>query len=209
MDPHISGPRRPATGATNVRDHIIKTAYELFSRQGVRGVGVDDLIAASGVAISTFYRHFRSKDDLVLAYLRHRFTERQAAISSALNHRDDLENLVLTVFDVFDGWFRQRSPEVVGLLQVLIEMGPEHPLGQASAAYLSQTRMGLQEAAAAAGLRDPEGFAWSCHAIIQGSIVADREGDPDAAEHGRRLAELLMRQHCAAEPDPQGQDLAS
>ncbi|WP_255405271.1 TetR/AcrR family transcriptional regulator [Sinomonas sp. R1AF57] len=192
-----------------MRDHIINTAYELFSRQGVRGVGVDDLIAASGVAISTFYRHFRSKDDLVLAYLGHRFTERQAAISAALNHRDDLENLVLTVFDVFDGWFRQRSPEVVGLLQVLIEMGPEHPLGQASAAYLSQTRMGLQEAAAAAGLHDPEGFAWSCHAIIQGSIVADREGDPDAAEHGRRLAELLMRQHRAAEPHPQGQDLAS
>ncbi|GAA2198734.1 TetR/AcrR family transcriptional regulator [Sinomonas flava] len=192
-----------------VRDHIVEAAYELFSRQGLRGVSVDDLIAASGVAISTFYRHFRSKDDLVLAYLRHRFTERQAAISAALHDRDDLENLVLTVFDVFDGWFRQRSPEVVGLLQVLIEMGPEHPLGQASAAYLSQTRMGLQAAAAAAGLRDPEGFAWSCHAIIQGSIVADREGDADAAEHGRRLAELLMRQHRAAEPDPQGQDLAS
>jgi AcrR family transcriptional regulator len=192
-----------------VRQHIIEAAYELFSRRGVRGVGVDDLVAASGVAMATFYRHFRSKDELVLAYLARRFEERQAAISAALPHRGGVEDVVLTVFDVFGAWFRQRAPEVVGFLQVLIEMGPDHPLGEASAAYLSQNRMMLEVAATAAGLRDPAGFAWSCHAIIQGAIVADREGDPDAAEHGRQLALLLIREHQTAQGDTQGQDLAS
>ena len=43
-------------------------AYGLFSRRGIRDVGVDELIRASGVAKATFYRHFPSKVDLVLAF---------------------------------------------------------------------------------------------------------------------------------------------
>ncbi|WP_334173774.1 helix-turn-helix domain-containing protein, partial [Sinomonas sp.] len=54
---------RPA----GARERILGAAYWLFARRGIRDVGVDELIAASGVARATFYRHFRSKDDLVLA----------------------------------------------------------------------------------------------------------------------------------------------
>jgi len=54
------------------RERIDRTAYELFSRHGIRAVGVDAVIARSGVAKQTLYRHYPSKNDLALAFLRRR-----------------------------------------------------------------------------------------------------------------------------------------
>ena len=51
------------------RERILDTAFRLFYARGIRAVGVDLLIAESGVAKATFYKHFGAKDDLVLAYL--------------------------------------------------------------------------------------------------------------------------------------------
>lgn len=173
----------------------MEAAYGLFSRRGVRAVGVDELSAAAGVVPSTLYRHFSSKDDLVLAYLQRRSQERRAAVGDAVGRQADPEEAILAVFDVFARWFRTDSPEVVGFVQVLIEMGPGHPLGRASAAYLAQNRASLEHAASAAGLNDPEGFAWSCHLLIQGAIIAHEEGDPEAAGRARDLAALLIQHH--------------
>jgi AcrR family transcriptional regulator len=58
--------------AAGVRERILTVAYELFARRGVRGVGVNELISRSGVAKASFYRHFASKDELVLAFLERR-----------------------------------------------------------------------------------------------------------------------------------------
>jgi len=59
----------------SARDRILETAQRLFYRHGIRAVGVDRIIAESGVAKMSFYRHFPSKRDLVIAFLerRHRF----------------------------------------------------------------------------------------------------------------------------------------
>jgi AcrR family transcriptional regulator len=54
------------------RDRILQTAHELFYRDGIRATGIDRVIAESGVTKVTFYRHFPSKNDLVLAYLEYR-----------------------------------------------------------------------------------------------------------------------------------------
>jgi AcrR family transcriptional regulator len=64
--------RAPATSARQEppRDRILTAASELFARHGIRAVGVDAIIATAGVAKASFYRHFRSKDDLVAAWLQ-------------------------------------------------------------------------------------------------------------------------------------------
>jgi len=63
------GQRASPTPRGEARERILDTAFRLFYAHGVRGVGVDTIIAASGVAKATFYRHFPSKDDLAVAYL--------------------------------------------------------------------------------------------------------------------------------------------
>src|SRR5260370_32861449 len=56
--------------ALSARERILETARDSFYREGIRAVGVDTLIARSGVAKMSFYRSFRSKDELICAYLR-------------------------------------------------------------------------------------------------------------------------------------------
>jgi AcrR family transcriptional regulator len=167
-------------------------SFELFARRGIRDVGVDELIERSNVAKATFYRHFHTKDDLALAYLQRWYEERSAAIEAAVDrHHASRTPALLAVFEVFDEWFRQGTAEVSSFLHVLMEMGPEHPLGRASMAYLAQTRDQLADLAREAGLEDPRGFAWSCHILLKGSIVASAEGDHHAAERAHRMAALL------------------
>ena len=58
-----------AAPVSAARQRILDTAFRLFYAHGIRGVGVDRIIAESGVAKATFYKHFPAKDDLVVAYL--------------------------------------------------------------------------------------------------------------------------------------------
>jgi AcrR family transcriptional regulator len=86
------------TGMTqpDAHERILSAAYDLFSQRGVRDVGVDELIARSGVANATFYRHFPSKDLLVLAFLERReemgpeHSLGQASIMHLSNERDTI-----------------------------------------------------------------------------------------------------------------------
>lgn len=70
--------------ALPARDRILATAHDLFYRDGVRATGVDRLIAESGVAKLTFYRHFPAKDDLVRAFLAWRHERWMAWFVDAL-----------------------------------------------------------------------------------------------------------------------------
>ncbi|MEV4334760.1 TetR/AcrR family transcriptional regulator [Streptomyces sp. NPDC049597] len=58
--------------ATRARERLLDTAEELFYAEGIRAVGVERIVAESGVGRASFYRHFASKDDLVVAVLRRR-----------------------------------------------------------------------------------------------------------------------------------------
>lgn len=66
------------------RERILVTAHDLFYRDGIRATGVDRIIAQSGVAKLTFYRHFPSKDDLIIAFLDYRHTRWMAWFVDAL-----------------------------------------------------------------------------------------------------------------------------
>ena len=75
---HRAGEKSPGAPpkALSARERILETARDSFYREGIRAVGVDTLISRSGVAKMSFYRSFRSKDDLVCAYLESSAAER-------------------------------------------------------------------------------------------------------------------------------------
>jgi AcrR family transcriptional regulator len=195
-------PYAATAGRVSARERILDTSYGLFARRGIRAVGVDEILARSGVAKATFYRHFKSKDDLVLAYMDRWYNARSAAIDAAIRSIENREEALLAVFGVLDDWFQRDAVEVSTFLHVMIEMGPEHPLGRASIAYLERTREQLAALARAADLNDPYGFAWSCHILIKGAMVADMEGDRVAAERARTMARLLLDYHKKHEARP-------
>ncbi|HEY5222417.1 MAG TPA: TetR/AcrR family transcriptional regulator [Microbacteriaceae bacterium] len=178
------------------RERIITSAYELFAKRGVRDVGVDELIRHSGVAISTFYRHFRSKDDLVLAFLERREQVWTLGIleSEARRRGKTPTGRLLAIFDVFDEWFQRDDYEACSFVNVLLEMGSENPIGRASIAYLGHIRDFTRRLGEEAGLRNLDDFVWSWHILMKGSIISAAEGDRTAALRAKRIGALVIDQ---------------
>ncbi|GCD47714.1 TetR/AcrR family transcriptional regulator [Streptomyces paromomycinus] len=185
------------------RERILETAYELFSRRGIRAVGVDEVIARSRVAKATLYRNFPSKDTLVLAFLERREERwtRGYVEAGARRLGADPEERLLAVFDVFDEWFRRPDFDACTFVNVLLEMGWEHPLGKASIAHLENIRAILRSLAEEAGLRDTENFARSWHILMKGSIISAAEGDTEAARRAQDMARTLIERHRPADAD--------
>ena len=180
------------------RERILTTAYRLFTRRGIRAVGTDEVIAQSGVAKATLYRHFPSKNDLVLAVLQRReelwtldMVEQQSRLRG-----DTPEEQLLAIFDVFHDWFQKHEDyDGCSFINVLLELGAAHPAGKASIQYLDNIRQILRERAEAAGLVDVDDFARSWHILMKGSIVQAGEGDREAAQRAQSLARLLIEQY--------------
>src|SRR5262249_8415897 len=128
--------------ASAARERILDTAYDLFSRRGIRAVGVDEIIETAGVAKATLYRHFPSKDDLVLAFLERRddLWTHGWVEQGARSRADDPEGQLLAIFDIFGEWFHRDDFEASVFINVLFEMGPSHPSGKASIHYLENVR---------------------------------------------------------------------
>jgi AcrR family transcriptional regulator len=78
MVPARSKSADPAAASESVRDRILNTARELFYREGARAVGVDTVVAQSGVAKTSLYRWFPSKDALIVAVLEEEAKDRWA-----------------------------------------------------------------------------------------------------------------------------------
>lgn len=90
-------------GRSEARERLLSTASGLFYREGIRAVGVERILAEAPVTRATFYRHFPSKEDLVLAYLRgvdaHTRADVQAAIETAPSSADALRAIGTAVAD--------------------------------------------------------------------------------------------------------------
>lgn len=181
----------------NSVDRIMAVAYELFSTRGVRDVGVNELIERSGVAKATFYRHFPSKDSLVLAFLEQRDKQwtMDAILSEALRRGSSPREQLLAVFDVLGDWFLREDFEGCSFAKVLLEMGPAHPLGRASISYLTKIRGHIQSAGEAAGLVRSEEFAYSLLVLMKGAILQAVEGDLQAAKRAQQMAVWLIEHH--------------
>jgi AcrR family transcriptional regulator len=184
----------------NARERILDAAYELFSQRGIRAVGTEEILDAAGVSRSTLYRLYGSKETLVLAFLQrreHRWTREFVEAETRRRGSTPRERL-LAIFDVFDEWFHRNDFEGCSFINVLLEMGPEGPVGDASVAHLEYIRSVVAEIAEEAGVREPASFARSWHILMKGSIVSGSEGDVLAARRAREMGEDLLDKHLAA-----------
>ena len=190
------------------RERILAAAYDLFAQRGVQAVGIDAIVEESGVARQTLYRHFSSKQDLVLAFLERReeLWTRDWLVAEVEGRTSDPDERLLAVFDVFDGWFRSPSFEGCSFINVMLEMAdPADPVHRAGAFYLARIRSFLEDLARGAGIADAENFARQWHILMKGAIVAAAEGDQDAASRARRMATIVLREEKRGRRSPEVQ----
>jgi AcrR family transcriptional regulator len=185
-------------GPDSGRERLSRAAYELFSREGVKSVGVDAVIARAGTAKMTLYRNFPSKDDLILDFLhrREQLWTREWLETESSRRGETPRDQLLAIFDVFSEWFSQPDFEGCSFLTTMIEINDrEHPVHQAAVVHLANIRDYIKGLAAEAGIRDADSFARKWHILMKGSIMAAHEGDAAAAARARELGELLLAQH--------------
>ena len=186
---HKSFPLPPA------RERIDRAAYELFSRHGVRAVGVDAVVARANVAKKTLYLHYPSKKELALAFLRRReelWT--QAWLQEGINRRARRPaDRLVAVFDLFDSWFHRSDYEACAFIRVLFEHDdPKHPIRKSTEDHIRTVRDFVRQLAEEARVRDPDGFARQWQIVMMGSIIAAYAGDRDAARRAKKLGVLLL-----------------
>jgi AcrR family transcriptional regulator len=198
MTAHDDQPlQKPRSG----RERILDAAYDLFSRGGVRGVGVDTITAEAAVAKMTLYRNFASKNELAIAFLALREERWTVGWVQGEVHRraSTPAGQLLAIFEIFSEWFARDDFEGCAFLTSLLEFEDrDDPVRQACVLHLATIRAFICDLAAAAGIEDPERFAVQWHILMKGSIVAAHEGDRDAALAARELGVLLLERHGVA-----------
>ncbi len=110
-----------AKEAQAARERILETAVDLFSRQGYRATGVNEVIDKSGVAKATFYHHFPTKADLCLAYLQTRNTTELNGIKAFIGKKRTPWSRFLGVIESLEPWLRQNHLRGCAFLNMVAE----------------------------------------------------------------------------------------
>ena len=195
-------PPAPRTG----RQRLIAAAIELFYRQGFGAVGIDRILEAAGVTKTTFYKHFESKDDLMVAAVRQRDEWESQAWAGAVRRiaGDDPVKQLLAMLDVMDIWF--NDPEFGGCMFINAAAefpNPRDPVHRAAAVYKQRCRDHRRELALAAGAAQEAAAAFAdCYtALIEGALIMRQtQGRNDAARVIRPAVEQLIRAYLPAAP---------
>ncbi|QKJ94663.1 MULTISPECIES: TetR/AcrR family transcriptional regulator [Agrobacterium] len=179
------------------RERILKTASDLFYRLSINSVGIDRIIAESGVAKMTFYKHFPSKAALISAYLRYKSIIWFQMLASATEEPglSPVER-VLAIFDALDKPLRALSFRGCSFTRGLAEFGPEAntPEVQATIAeYFKQLHDFVSSLIEPLRLSDHERAVIQILSLIQGSFVmAQSLPDPRIVEANREAAQILL-----------------
>ncbi|WP_242908716.1 TetR/AcrR family transcriptional regulator [Actinomadura terrae] len=180
------------------RDRILRTATDLFYVYGIRGVGVDRIIAESGVAKATLYAHFKSKDDLVLTFLRYsdekwRQMLREAAESAGDHPREQLVGMFGAIEAAAQGGGQFRG---CVFINSATESLPGTPVHEATVAHKRAVRAWVAELAAAAGAADPELLARELTILLDGAMAgAALESIAATVPATRQAARAIVDRH--------------
>jgi AcrR family transcriptional regulator len=193
--PLPSKPRHGAPKPPDARERVVLTAYDLFCKFGIQPVGIDWIVAEAGVAKTTLYRHFRSKDELAVAVLqlREQRWTREWLETGVRQRARTPEKRLLAIFDLFHEWFQLEGYEGCLFMNTLLEVhDPTSPVRIESERRLASIHQFLGGLAEEAGIRTADDFAHQWQLIMLGSIAAASAGDRQAAQHARIIASRIL-----------------
>jgi len=177
------------------RQQLIKTALELFAKQGIHATGVDAIVEQAGVTKKTLYAHFRTKDELVLAVLRHydglarnEFMRRVESGGRTPRAR------LLAIFDFAQRWFQQNNFYGCLFINTIGEYSDrDTPIRQICKEYKKLLKGYIRDLCAQAKVSDPQGLAEELSLLFEGATVtAQVSQSPKTAQIAKRAAKALI-----------------
>lgn len=176
------------------RERILDTAFRLFYAHGPRGAGVDTVIAESGVAKATLYKHFPRKDDLVLAYLDRVDTTWFGQLRSAARAAGDSPgDQLVGMFDALAAACRREGFHGCAFINTAAESPSGSDVHARTVEHKTVVRAWVTDLARRHGARDPDLLARQLTLLIDGGLSAGvLDADPQAAVAAKEAARLLV-----------------
>lgn len=204
-DVPVSGVEGWIPMSVDTRTRLLEAAHALFYREGFLSVGLDRILHEVGVTKTTFYNHFPSKDDLIVAVLEHHDRWWQQTFCEMLRERGGLHprRQLACIFQVLEEMF--RGGEFMGCIFINVAIDfpqPHMPAHQAARSHKLAMEQILTDLADACGAEDPRGFAEELSMVMEGSYVTQHVmGKAHTARIAQRVGELVIGKHLPAEGD--------
>jgi AcrR family transcriptional regulator len=178
------------------REQLLNVASDMFNRLGYRGAGIDQLIEKAGVAKTTLYRYFKTKEELIVAVLQlideqYRYDMRQAVDQRGGTPRQQL----LTTFDFLEDWFKDADFYGCPFMGAAAEYNDRgHPIFQQAILHKRLMVAYFEVLARDAKLDEPERIAEEINLLHEGAVaVAHVTGDIRTARKAKAVARSLIQ----------------
>jgi AcrR family transcriptional regulator len=175
------------------RDRLLAAADELFYAEGVQSVGIDRVIESAGVAKASLYRAFRSKEELVAAYLEARHRDILAELTDAVAKEHEPRARLLAVFDAQARWLRRRANNGCAFTRASAEPAAGVKVLEETASYRHDVRALLTDLAADAGAPDAAQLGAELFLLYHGgSVIVTGQQQTEMLGALRAAAEAII-----------------
>ncbi len=188
---------------TPTRQRLVEAAMRRFYRDGFRSVGIDQVLTDVGISKTAFYKHFESKDDLMLAVLEMQNCWLQDTFRAMIRERGGSSAVgqLHATFDVVDHIIASDDFQGCIFINAAMEFPLPHEPAHVAASQNKQAIEGiLYDLAVDAGADDPRALAQELCLIMEGTYVTRQvTGNKQTIEIARRIASLVIASHCLNE----------
>jgi len=176
------------------RDELVRKALEIFYREGFHATGMDLLAAETGISKTTMFKHFRSKDELILAVLRLRDQNFRNWLFRRMAEAGPPRAQLMAMFDALAEWFGEPGFRSCMFIKAASEYpDPGNPIHAQAAEHKRLLFLQVEKIAADAGARDPAALARALLLLKEGAIVTAHLGhETDPAGDAKAAAEVLI-----------------
>lgn len=181
------------------KEFLLETAYRLFNEQGYHATGIDLILAESGVSKATLYKHFRTKDELILEVLKRRHEQFDRSLEGYIcaageGGQNQPGRMVLAVFDALHDWINSKNFFGCNFINASAEYSAgEDPIHRFAAWHKQSLLDRLKQLLP--GVRKPrrEVLADQLMMLVDGAIVAAQvRGDKNSAVTAKKAAQALL-----------------
>lgn len=179
------------------RDELVRNALAVFNRNGFHATGMDTLVTETGISKTTMFKHFRTKEELILAVLRLRDENfRNWMLRRLKDLAPDPAGQLLMLFDVLAEWFEEPDFRGCMFVKAVSEFqDPAHPIHAQSAEHKRLMFQAIAAIAKEAGASAPMDLARQLLLLKEGAVVASQMGyEIDPAGNAKRAAKVLISQ---------------
>lgn len=180
--------------ATQMREHILGVASDLFSNRGINATSVDTIVAEAGIAKVTLYKYFKSKEQLILEYLRQYDEKLWQKLSSRTTGLEEPREKVMTLVHAVMDWIEDPEFKGFAFVKASVEFPQlENPVHQTSVEFAQTLRNSLAGLAAEAGIKGAETLALQLSMVIEGAAITENmQRGSGAVQHAKDLAGILI-----------------